>query len=168
MTFSTRRRLLTAAVAILTLAGCGFHLRGSIAMPFKTAFVNGSEHDPVLTDLRRQLRLNDVEVVDTAKGADIVIRVLQLKKERDILSLNSAGKAREYRLFYTLAYAVDAADGTTVRTPDRITLRRDVTFDDSQVLAKAQEEALLYRDMESDLVQQLMRRLATVKLDTAK
>ena len=43
---------------------------------------------------------------------------------------------------------ITAADGTTLRAPDRITLRRDVTFDDSQVLAKAQEEALLYRDMD--------------------
>ncbi len=164
MTSLSRRRLLTAALTVLALAGCGFHLRGNIAMPFHSAHVAGSEHDPVLTDLRRQLRLNDVEVTDEAKGAQIVIRILQLRQERDILSLNSAGKAREYRLFYTLAYAVDAADGTSLRAPDRITLRRDVTFSDSQVLAKAQEEALLYNDMKTDIVQQLMRRLATIKL----
>jgi len=168
MTFSTRRRLMTAALAILTLAGCGFHLRGALSMPFKTAYVNGSTHDPVLTDLRRQLRLNDVEVVEAAADAQVVVRVLQLRRERDVLSLNTAGKAREYRLFYILGYAVDAADGTTLRTPDRITLRRDVTYDDSQLLAKEQEEDLLYRDMEKDLVQQLMRRLSTIKVAQAK
>jgi len=31
------------------------------------------------------------------------------------------------------------------------------------VLAKESEEALLYRDMQSDLVQQILRRLAAIK-----
>jgi LPS-assembly lipoprotein len=168
MTQSTRRRLLAAALAATTLAGCGFHLRGAIAMPFRTAHVSGNQNDPVITDLRRQLRLNAVEVTDTPQDAQVVLRVLQLQRERDILSLDASGDAREYRLFYTLSYAVDTGDGRTLRTPDRITLRRDVTFNSSQVLAKAQEEALLYDDMKDDLVQQLMRRLATVKLDAAQ
>jgi hypothetical protein len=38
-----------------------------------------------------------------------------------------------------------------------------MAFDETQVLAKESEEALLYRDMQADLVQQIMRRLAAVK-----
>ncbi|QID18937.1 hypothetical protein G3580_15695 [Nitrogeniibacter mangrovi] len=167
MTLPLRRHLFVA-LAALVLSACGFHLRGNIAMPFHTVYLAGDENNAVLVDLRRQLRLNDVEVVDTAPQAEAVIRVIQLRKEKDILSLNAAGKAREYRLFYTLAYAVDTPTGKTLRAPDRIILRRDITFDDSQVLAKAQEETLLYNDMENDLIQQLMRRLATIKLDTAQ
>ncbi|MFN0162016.1 MAG: LPS assembly lipoprotein LptE, partial [Burkholderiales bacterium] len=33
-------------------------------------------------------------------------------------------------------------------------------FNDTQVLAKESEEALLYRDMQTDMVQQVLRRLA--------
>ena len=165
MTDLSRRRFILAATLGATLGGCGFRLRGAIDMPFTTAYVDGSEHDTLLKRLRRDLRANGVTVTDTAKAAQVNIRTLQLTKERDILSLNADGKAREYRLFYTLKYAVDRGDGTTLRLPQTLTIRREVTFSDSQVLAKEQEENLLYRDMEDDLVRQLMRRLATLRLD---
>ena len=161
----TRRRLLLGALATTTLSACGFRLRGAIDMPFSSAFVDGNPNDPLIAGLRRQLLANDVELTDTVAAAQVHIRILNQSKERDILSLNAAGKAREYRLYYVLGYAVDRADGTTLRAPDRITIRRDVTFSESQLLAKTEEEAVLYRDMETDLVRQLMRRLAAVKVD---
>jgi LPS-assembly lipoprotein len=43
--------------------------------------------------------------------------------------------------------------------PSDILLRRDLTYSDTDVLGKEQEEALLYRDMQNDAVQQLVRRL---------
>ena len=113
MTDLSRRRFILAATLGATLGGCGFRLRGAIDMPFTTAYVDGSEHDTLLKRLRRDLRANGVTVTDTAKAAQVNIRTLQLTKERDILSLNADGKAREYRLFYTLKYAVDRGDGTT-------------------------------------------------------
>ena len=161
----TRRRLLLGALSATTLSACGFRLRGAIEMPFSSAFVDGNPNDALISRLRRQLQSNDVTLTDTVAAAQVHIRVLSLRKERDILSLNSAGKAREYRLFYHLAYAVDRGDGTTLRTPDSITIRRDVTFNENQLLAKTEEEAVLYRDMEVDLVRQLMRRLAAIKVD---
>ena len=44
-----------------------------------------------------------------------------------------------------------------------ITLTRDITFADTDVLAKESEEQLLFRDMQSDMVQQIMRRLAAAR-----
>jgi LPS-assembly lipoprotein len=52
--------------------------------------------------------------------------------------------------------------------PSTITLRRDITFSDDLVLSKESEEILLWRDMQGDLVQQLMRRLAAAKLQPVK
>ena len=161
----TRRRLLLGALSATTLSACGFRLRGAIDMPFSSAFVNGNPNDPLISYMRRQLQGNDVTLTETVAAAQVHIRILSLRKERDILSLNAAGKAREYRLYYLLSYAVNRADGTTLRAPDHITIRRDVTFNENQLLAKTEEEAVLYRDMEVDLVRQLMRRLATVKVD---
>ena len=43
--------------------------------------------------------------------------------------------------------------------------QRDISFNESAVLPKETEEALLYREMQSDIVQQIMRRLATVSSD---
>ncbi|MCB1959996.1 MAG: hypothetical protein KDE68_05665 [Rhodocyclaceae bacterium] len=165
MTRLSRRRLVLATALGAALGGCGFRLRGAIDMAFSSAYVDGSPHSTLLNRLRRDLRANNVNVTEDAKTSQVVIRPLEILKERDILSLNADGKAREYRLYYTLKYAVDASDGTTLRLPDQIRIRREITFNDSQVLAKEQEENLLYRDMEDDLVRQLMRRLATLRLD---
>jgi LPS-assembly lipoprotein len=54
--------------------------------------------------------------------------------------------------------------GTELLAPTQITLGRPITFSETQLLAKEQEEALLYKDMQADLVQQMMRRMAAIKL----
>ncbi|MCZ4304247.1 LPS assembly lipoprotein LptE [Zoogloeaceae bacterium G21618-S1] len=162
---TTRRRLLLAGLATFGLAGCGFHLRGQLDMPFKRAYLNANRNERFMNRIARQLEINGVVLTERLNEAEVSIRLFNIKRERDILSLNRAGKAREYRLLTTLTYAVERADGTTVRPAERISVRRDVTYDDTQLLAKDQEEAMLYRDMEDDIAQQLVRRLAAVKLD---
>ena len=44
----------------------------------------------------------------------------------------------------------------------QIELRRDITFNDNQTLAKESEELLLYRDMQVDAVQQIIRRMSVI------
>lgn len=163
-----RRTFLGAALGAGLLTGCGFHLRGEMQMAFRSAYISGYEHHRIVSDLRRQLRLNNVEVVDTPQAADLVISMSEMSPTRDILSLDASGKAREYRLSYTLNYSLDKPTGETVRIPARITARREYTFDTRQLLAKAEEESILYRDMEDDLVRQLMRRLSTVTPEELK
>ena len=48
--------------------------------------------------------------------------------------------------------------------PTLITLKRDISYNSSQELSKDAEEVLLYRDMQSDMVQQILRRLAAIKM----
>ena len=40
---------------------------------------------------------------------------------------------------------------------------RDISYSETIALAKEAEEGLLYRNMQTDIVQQLLRRLAAVK-----
>ena len=54
-------------------------------------------------------------------------------------------------------------DGKELIPETELLQQRDISFNESAVLAKEAEEALLYRDMQTDIVQQLMRRLAAVK-----
>ena len=80
-----------------------------------------------------------------------------------ILSLSSSGRVREKSLRYRYSYRITDNKGRDLVLPDTVELNRELTYADSDVLAKTQEEDLLWRDMENDLVQQLMRRLAAVK-----
>ncbi len=161
------KRLLSLLLAVSVLAGCGFQLRGSdgmYSMPFKSIFLAFSDTSALGTELRRNLRAGDqVEVVTDASRAEALFDVLSETRNKSILSLNSQGRVREYLLTYTLVFRVRDAKGNELLGPTEINLKRPLTFNETQVLAKESEEALLYRDMQTDLVQQIMRRLAAVK-----
>jgi LPS-assembly lipoprotein len=149
------------------LSACGFQLRGSdgsYSMPFKSIYLAFSEQSPLGIELRRNLRAGDtVNVVADAAQADALFDVLSETRGKQILSLNSQGRVREYLLTYTLVFRVRDTKGNELLSPTEINLKRPITFNETQVLAKESEEVLLYRDMQTDLVQQIMRRLAAVK-----
>lgn len=164
---SSRRRLifaLGAATALAPLAGCGFQLRGPRPLAFSTIHLAGvSGYTEFGAALRRRiLTSGTTEVTDDAARAQVRLEVLRNTATREILSLSGAGKVREYQLRHVIAFRLLDRAGNELIPPTNITATREYTFDDAQVLAKEQEELLLFRDMEADLVQQLMRRLAAV------
>ncbi|MES2015099.1 MAG: LPS assembly lipoprotein LptE [Pseudomonadota bacterium] len=163
----TNLRTLVCALALLALSACGFQLRGSGSaynMPFKTIYLAFPDNSSLGTELRRNLRGSDkVEVVADPAKAEATFEVVSEGRSKAILSLNSQGRVREYMLTYTLVFRVRDAKGEEVLGATEIMLKRPLTFNEAQVLAKESEEALLYRDMQTDLVQQILRRLAAVK-----
>jgi len=157
---------LIAVLLCSALCACGFQLRGhgtlSGPLPFETLYVASS--GPVATDLRRNIIAGkNTRLVDDAKQAQAVLTVLAEAQEKSILSLNSAGRVREFRLGYRFSFRVADPKGLDFLPPTEIFLTRDITYNDSQVLAKESEEALLYRDMQTDMVQQVLRRLSVAK-----
>ena len=101
-------------------------------------------------------------MVEDRAAADARLEILRNIRGREILSLSSAGKVREYQLQQTITFRVVDRSGRELLPATMVSARREYNFDDSQVIAKQQEEALLFNDMESDLLQQMMRRLAAV------
>jgi len=161
--------LLTAsilAVAALLLASCGFHLRGQAKLPFDSIYISGSQ--VFANQVTRALRAGgQTRVTSNPQDAQVTLQVLAEQRERLILSLSAAGRVRELSLRYRISYRLTDAKGLEYIAPSEIVLRRDVTYSDSDVLGKEQEEALLYRDMQNDAVQQMVRRLEVASLDTA-
>ncbi|NRR31070.1 hypothetical protein HSX11_12850 [Oxalobacteraceae bacterium] len=166
-----RGRLWGALLALsLMLSACGFHLRGNggqYALPFPSLYVGLPEASPLAIDLKRNIRATgSTTVAASAKDADGVIEVLtdpEKTRSKSILSLNANGRVREYLLAYNIVFRVRDRLGNELLGPTQIALNRPLTFNETQLLAKEQEEALLYRDMQTDLVQQMMRRLAAIK-----
>jgi LPS-assembly lipoprotein len=160
-------RALASLLVAASLTACGFQLRGSSGqynMPFQSIYLAFPETSPLGTELKRNLRAGDsVRIESDASKAQALFDVLGETRGKSILSLNSLGRVREYSLSYTLVFRVRDANNKELLAPTEITLRRNIAFDESQVLAKESEEALLYRDMQSDLVQQILRRLAAIK-----
>jgi len=166
-----RGRLWAALLALsLVLSACGFHLRGDgghYTLPFPTMYVGLPESSPLAIDLKRNIRANGgTTIVNSPKDADGVIEVIsdpEKTRTKSILSLNSNGRVREYLLAYNIVFRVRDRLGNELLAPTQIMLTRPITFNETQLLAKEQEEALLYKDMQTDLVQQMMRRMAAIK-----
>jgi len=152
-----------ALLLLATLAGCGFQLRGSATLPFDTVYVPGASGGIAL-DLKRNIQAGtNAKVVDDPKNAQAVLEFSREERQKVILSLTGTGAVSEYQLRYLVSFRVHDAKGKDYVPTNTIELTRDVTFNDAQVLAKETEEQLLYRDMQSDMVQQIMRRLAAAK-----
>ena len=163
-------KFMLAAALAASLSACGFHLRGDgghYRLPFPAMYVGLPESSPLAIDLKRNIRANgSTEVVNDPKLADGVIEVLtdpEKTRSKSILSLNSNGRVREYLLSYGIVFRVRDKLGNELLAPTQINLSRPITFNETQLLAKEQEEALLYKDMQTDLVQQMMRRMAAIK-----
>jgi LPS-assembly lipoprotein len=154
------KRLLFSLL-VSALAGCGFHLRGAADLPFASVYVP-SATSGIGLDLARNIRAGtNVKLVDDAKQADAIVELTGETRGKEILSLTGTGRVREFRLRYRVGFRVHDGKGNEFVPQSTLELTRDVTFNDSQVLAKESEEQLLYRDMQSDMVQQIMRRLAS-------
>ena len=156
----------TYATLLLTLllAGCGFQLRGSASLPFETLHVQAPVGSQFGTQLRRLVTAgSSTRIVEVAKGADATLVLVNELREKNILSLSGGGRVREYQLKYRMSYRLLDRNGVEVIPVTEIALVRDFSFNDSDTLSKEAEEALLFRDMQSDAVQQLLRRLQLTK-----
>jgi len=163
-----KRRIvaLFALITVLSLSACGFHLRGasSTQLPFKSIYIGIADTSPLGSELKRYIRAgSDTRIVTDPKEAEANLEVLSETRDKAILSLNSLGRVSEYTLYYRFQFRVKDSKGQELLPSTNITLKRDITFNDSQVLAKEQEEQMLYREMQSDLVQQILRRLNALK-----
>ncbi len=159
-------RLLLAVLCAAVLAGCGFQLRGTKSgnLPYKTMYIALPETADVRIWLERYINAaGSTEIVDDAKRAEATFQQLGDSRQKTILSVNAQGRVREYRLQLNYNFQVINAKGQVLVPPNEVTLSRDITFDDSNVLAKDLEEGLLWRDMNNDLVNQIMRRLSIIK-----
>ena len=147
---------------VLVLAACGFQLRGTADVPFTNLYLPGTTG--IALDLRRNIQAGtNARVVDDPKRADAIMLFTLESREKEILSLTGTGKVREYRLRYRVGFRVHDGKGGDFVPQNTLEITRDISFNDTEVLAKEAEEQLLYRDMQNDMVQQIMRRLSAAQ-----
>lgn len=162
------KRILTALLCATLLSACGFQLRGEVALPYSSLYIALPESNSLRVKLARGIAAgSQTTLAASAAASQAVLGITGDSTAKDALSLSSAGRVREYQLVRTLAFRVYDPSGRDLIAPAQIVVKRDITFDDSQVLAKQTEENLLMKDMEDDLVRQILRRLAASKPDFA-
>lgn len=163
LSFSFKKATSTIGLlGVLLLAGCGFQLRGlqgQMSLPIERIYVE-TNYSAIGDQLKRIIKSSGPNAIvnDPAEALAIVTIVAEAREKR-ILSLTQAGRVREYKLIYRAAFRVNTPDGKDIMPTQNVELFRDLPFTDAELLAKESEEALLYRDMQTEAVQQIIRRI---------
>jgi len=157
------RRFFLAALPAALAAGCGFQLRRPVGIPFASLYVDASPGSAVSQRILSSLAADKhTRLAATAAEAEAVLKINQENRGKTILSLSGAGRVTEYRLGYRLSYSINGKGERVLAAPEVIELYRDMTYDDSQLLAKKAEEQLLYRDMVEFAAIRILRRLQSI------
>lgn len=157
------RGLLIVLFAAL-LTACGFQLRGSYSLPWETLYIGLPENDEVYRQLKRGIETSTAtRIVDNPKQAQASLIVLHNDHGKSILSISAKARVREVQLTRSFVYRLQDAAGKELAPTGNIISQRDMSFHEGLTLAKEAEEAQILREMQSDMVQQLLRRLAAVK-----
>ena len=157
--------ILLAGCLVLALSACGFQLRGSSALPeeMSVTFIKFNKpYGTLLDDFTDALRAHHVKVTDDRDEATAVLTISNNERDRDVLSVNSAGKVLEIQLRQSFRFSVKTIDNLPLVEPQNITLTRDYLYSSTDVLSKDREEVVVRRTLQQELVHLAMLRITTV------
>jgi LPS-assembly lipoprotein len=163
---------LGSLAAIGGLAGCGFRLRGSgVALAFQSLELRGSGNIELVQEIQDNLRASGVHIVEHQPAAqgrtptqpDVILTLLQDQRDRVVVGTAVAGQVRELQLRHTVRFHLRTPKGKELIEEATIQQVRELSYSETQALAKEAEEALLFDDMRSGVVRQIMTRLAAVR-----
>ncbi len=158
------RRQALGLIGASALAGCGFELRRAPELRFRTLALAGfGPKSPLAEELRTSIDASQTTVVvDAAPKAQVVLEALADAREKSVVASTAFGEVRELQLRSRFHFRLRTPQGRELIPATEILLTRDMSYRESAALAKEQEEAALYRSMQSDIVAQVLRRLASV------
>jgi len=164
------RHLLILAL-LTSLGACGFHLRGSFVIPAYLKTIQLQDASPatrIAPELERALRNEGVAVTDDRAQANAVLQLHSESFTRRVQAVDAGGKAQEYGLLYSVAFSVLGPDGTAWLSNASVTARRDLRFDEAEVLGASGEQEQLQAEMRREAVRGILGQLARVKPVTAR
>ena len=162
------KRTLLSLAPVALLSACGFRLRGVPEFGFGSLYIAAPASSPLARELQRTLEgsggklqlLRDPASMPTAEA---ILDLLQEQQERAVVGLNASGQVRELQLRLRVQFRLRTPQGQVLIEPVELLQQRDLSFTETAALSKEIEQDMMYRDMQTDIVQQIMRRLSAVK-----
>ena len=145
---------------ILFISACGFQLRGDIQANFDSISILGGTSSFNKT-LQRKFRQAGVAIT-SASDAEKIVEIIENKFTKTILTLTGTGAVSEYQLDYDVTYRFKSKDGQW-NLPVKIETSRTYTYDDSDILAKDEEEKRLVSGMEDQLIKTMATQISLSK-----
>jgi len=154
------------AFLLMVMMGCGFHLRGvaDLSDNLKTMYIEGLNLQRGMgLDLKRGLVSNGIVVVERAQQHTAVLKIIENRFDRRVLSVGSNAKVSEYELYALIRFSVMDVEGKMLAEIQQVEAQRDYQFDENEVLGREAEENLLRDEINKELVQSMLRRLSAIK-----
>lgn len=145
---------------ILMISGCGFQLRGNIQANFDSISISGGTSSFNKT-LQRKFRQAGISI-KSASEAEKIVEIIKNSFTKTILSLTGTGVVSEYELDYVVTYRFKSKDSPW-NLPVTIEASRNYTYDDSDILAKDEEEKRLVSGMEDQLIKTMATQISLSK-----
>lgn len=157
-------RLWPSCIAAALLTGCGFHLEGRTPLPesMKATYVQATDlQTDFAQSLRKALLTSGARPPAEKRSASSVVNILRDDVVRRTLSVSAQNKPNEYEITYNVRFSVTAGDKELL-APQDISATRSYSFDETRLLAKEHEEAILRQAMAHDLADRVIRQLSSL------
>lgn len=150
---------------LLLLTACGFHMRGAVELPagIRSVYIESSQDSAMLRYLKNSLEASGVRLVSDAAHADAVLALSNVRRIRRVLTVGSDGRALEYELLYSVDISLTGRNNKVILKKQSMSLTRQYRHDDAAVLGGVSEEGLIWKEMERDMAQAVVRRLSTIR-----
>lgn len=150
---------------LVLLAGCGFQPVVPPAVPYQSVYVVAPDFSSFGAQFKRYVEgASKARFAPTPEAAQAVLEIIGERQEKQILSLNNAGKVAEFLLRYQVTFRLRDRENRDLIARSTIALERDVTFSDDEVLGSENEDTFLYNAMRNEAIEQMLVRMSAARI----
>jgi LPS-assembly lipoprotein len=144
-------------IAILLLNSCGYHLRGAIDLPSQyTAIYLQSASMRLQRQFEIALRNSSARLVHASNNAQLIVQFNQEQDSIRTISISSSGRANMFELGYQIQFSLYDLKGQLLLDHYPLFFKRDYFNDQTDILAKSNEEELIRQELMIQAVQSIV------------
>ncbi|WP_333678140.1 LPS assembly lipoprotein LptE [Dyella sp.] len=155
---------LFALLPVLALAGCGFHLRGSAALPpgMQRVHLTVGGAGDFQRKLARALLASNVTLEDKSGPGIAELHVPAQNFTVQSLTINGAAQVTEFAVRFHVVFTATNPEGKVIVPDQAIDLQREFSYDASQPVGTQSQMEQIQGSLIDDAIQALLFRLQAV------
>lgn len=156
--------LAATLVSVTLMSACGFHLQGRMPLPESLKSIRlqvEDEQSDFVHALREGLLRSGAALVERTDTSAAIVRITKDAVTERVLTVSARNIPTDYELDYEVELSVSVA-GRDVIAPEKLSLSRVYSFDESKLLAKEREKQVLLDALARDMASVVLRRLSSL------
>ncbi len=146
-------------ILLILLSSCGYSMRGSIDIPesIKEVSIVSDNYSNIFNMLSRSLENSNIKITQNNDKSLFRIVILNESFNRRQLTISTTGRVNEYELIYDVRYELNPPNKKS--SSDRITLYRDYSFSENNVMGNSDREDSIKNEMVSAAASMIFNKL---------